>query len=550
MAIRFPRLRLRSRKRRCARESSDTSNRSVAGTATNDGNPSTGLMRSSNQRWAIPGNRTLNIVYLTSEAVPFAKTGGLADVCGTLPREVSELGHRCAVILPAFRSVHQADVAIETTDISFAIPMAPGRLIGGRLLKTKLPDSDVTVWLIDQPQYFDRPSLYGDVTGDYRDNAERFAFFCRAALAAIERLGDHVDIVHCNDWQTGLVPALIKATPESFPTVANAATLMTIHNMAYQGQFGSDAFPLTGLDWQYFNHESFEFYGHLNFLKTGIATADQVTTVSPRYAMEICTPQHGCGLDGVLASKGRLVTGITNGIDDQVWNPETDPKLSVRFSKSDWESGKAGNKLALQRDFELELSPEVPMIGLVGRLADQKGWDLILPVIEMHVKEHRPTQWMILGSGDPRIESQLRALAALAPQQVAARIGFDDALAHRIEAGADLFVMPSHYEPCGLNQMYSLRYGTIPVVTATGGLADTVVDTTAETIANETATGFHLRTMTPEGLDEAVGKSLHMRFHEKNNWNNLVERAMSADWSWRKSAFQYVDLYEKAVALK
>jgi starch synthase len=492
----------------------------------------------------------LNIVYLTSEAVPFAKTGGLADVCGTLPREVAALGHRCVVIMPAFRSIYRSGADIESTDISFAIPMAPRKLVGGRVLRSTLPGSDVPVWLIDQPQYFDRESLYGDTLGDYPDNAERFAFFCRAALAALGRMGIKPDVLHCNDWQSGLVPGLIEATPQAFPSCLDAATIMTIHNMAYQGQFAADAFPLTGLDWVHFNHTRFEFYGHLNFLKTGIATADMVSTVSPRYAMEICTPAHGCGLDGVLKSKGNRVVGITNGIDATVWNPATDVKLPARYDASNWQDGKTANKRSLQADFGLDRSDDVPLIGLVGRLAEQKGWDLILPVIQRHVLERRPTQWIVLGSGDGWIETQLKHLAAEAPQQIAVHVGFHDALAHRIEAGSDLFVMPSHYEPCGLNQLYSLRYGTVPIVTATGGLADTVVDTTAETLANGTATGFHLHEFSPQGLDDALGRALNLRYHEKKIWENLVRRAMAADWTWRKSALQYVELYEEAISLR
>jgi starch synthase len=266
--------------------------------------------------------------------------------------------------------------------------------------------------------------------------------------------------------------------------------------------------------------------------------------------VEIQTPEHGCGLDGVLGSKGGCVTGITNGIDQTDWDPATDVKIPIKFDQSDWETGKTANKRSLQKEFGLELSDDIPMFGLVGRLAEQKGWDLILPIIERHVREARPTQWMILGSGDKAIERDLTSLANQAPHQVAAHIGFHDALAHRIEAGADFFVMPSHYEPCGLNQLYSLRYGTIPIVTATGGLADTVVDTTAETLENETATGFHLYDFSPQGLDDAIGRALHLRYHEKKNWKNLVERAMSSDWSWRKSASRYIELYENALALK
>ncbi|MEM6469781.1 MAG: glycogen synthase GlgA [Planctomycetota bacterium] len=491
----------------------------------------------------------MNIVYLTSEAVPFAKTGGLADVCGTLPRDVASLGHRCAVILPAFRSIFRSGVPVEATDISFAIPMMDGKLIAARLLKSRLPGSTVPVWFIDQPQYFDREGFYGDSMGDYSDNAERFAFYCRASLAAVERLGMDVDIVHCNDWQSGLVPALIKATPKSFPNCAKAATILTIHNMAYQGQFGAGAFPLTGLGWEHFLPESFEFYDHLNFLKAGIATADRVTTVSPRYAMEICTPEHGCGLDDVLRSRGLDVDGIINGIDPKIWNPAIDRHLDVNFDIEDWQTGKNANKESLQMTRGLEVNQDVPMVGLVGRLADQKGWDLILPVISRHVAESRPVQWVILGSGDPRIEEELRRLSNAAPHQVAVYLGFDEGLAHRIEAASDLFVMPSHYEPCGLNQLYSLRYGAVPVVNPTGGLADTVVNTNAESIANETATGFHLGEVSPKGLDEALGAALHIRYHQKKIWENIVKRGMSQDWSWRKSASRYVALYEDAASL-
>jgi starch synthase len=499
---------------------------------------------------ATGGVGLVNIIYLSSEAVPFAKTGGLADVCGTLPREVAALGNQCAVVMPAFRQIARSGIEIESTDISFAVPMAAKKLVGGRLLKGYLPDSEVPVWLIDQPQYFDRESLYGDSSGDYPDNAERFTFFCRAALAAISRVCDRVDILHCNDWQTGLVPALLRATPNEFPVLSEAVTMMTIHNMAYQGQFPAEAFRWTGLDWKYFNHHSFEFYGQLNFLKAGIVTSDYVTTVSPRYAAEICTPEHGCGLDSVLASKGTHVTGITNGIDISTWDPATDRKLPVHYDIDHWQEGKAANKRSLQQEFGLGESDEVPLIGLVGRLAGQKGWDLILPVIRRHVEERRPTQWIILGSGEQRFEKPLLELAEKAPDQVAVHIGFHDALAHRIEAGADLFVMPSHYEPCGLNQLYSLRYGTVPVVTATGGLADTVQDTTAETIANQTATGFHLHEISPQGLDEAIGRALNLRYHQKKNWEDLVRRAMSTDWSWRRSASQYLELYEDAISLK
>ncbi|TWT65826.1 glycogen synthase GlgA [Crateriforma conspicua] len=501
----------------------------------------------------------MNIVYLTTEAVPFAKTGGLADVCGALPSRVAAKGHRCAIVMPAFRSIRQCGLPIETTDISFALPMGPKSLVGGRLLKSQLPGSgiagaDVPVWFIDQPKYFDRESLYGTAAGDYPDNAERFAFFCRAALAALSRIGWSLDVVHCNDWQTGLVPALMRAGQgsaghEPMPWTSRTATVFTIHNLAYQGSFDADAYPFTGLDWAQFQPESFEFFGRLNFMKAGIVTADAVTTVSPRYAKEIRTPEHGRGLDEVLRGIDDRVSGIINGIDGRVWEPTTDPMIPHNYGVDDWAEGKWQNKWSLQQQFGLFEDRDLPLIGLVGRLADQKGWDLILPVLKQHLAEDRPTQWIVLGSGDPAIEVELQRLHAAYSGRFALHIGFSNELAHRIEAGSDLFLMPSHYEPCGLNQLYSLRYGTVPIVTPTGGLADTVVDASEEALGDGTATGFHVDAFEPWALDQAIGRALHMRYHEPENWKNIVETGMKQDWSWRKSADRYVELYERLISL-
>ena len=492
----------------------------------------------------------MNIAYLTTEAVPFAKTGGLADVCGTLPSRVSALGHDAAIIMPAFRSVHHGGLPVEPTEISFAIPMSPRKLIGCRLLKSVIPGGSVPVWFIDQPQYFDRDYLYGTPAGDYSDNAERFAFFCRAAIQAISRIGGSPDVIHCNDWQTGLVPALIQSDPAIGVPLKNAATVMTIHNLAYQGQFPAQAFEWTGLGWEHFRHTSFEFYSQLNFLKTGIVTADMVTTVSPRYSQEIRTLHHGCGLDGVLQSVTDRLVGITNGIDQTVWNPATDPRLSANYDLASWREGKWVNKQSLQHQFGLEVSNEVPLIGLIGRLAAQKGWDLILPVLRWHLEEDRATQWIVLGSGEPRFEEELRELAHRFPSRFALHLGFSDELAHRIEAGSDIFVMPSHYEPCGLNQLYSLRYGTVPIVTPTGGLADTVVDCTETTLADGTATGFYVKTSVPAALDEAIGRALNLRYHHPSKWTQIVETGISQDWSWARSAKEYESLYVRSIALK
>jgi len=493
----------------------------------------------------------VNIVYLTTEAVPYAKTGGLADVCGTLPSRVAALGHRAAIIMPAFRSVHESHAGVEPTDISFAIPMSPRKLVGCRLLRGRLPcANDVPVWFIDQPQYFDRESLYGTATGDYPDNAERFSFFCRAAIQAMQRIGWSIDIVHCNDWQTGLVPTLLDADKKLPSSLRDSATLMTIHNLAYQGNFPKSEFPWTGLDWMHFNQNEIEFYDRVNFLKTGIASADRITTVSPRYAEEIQTAEHGCGLESVLQNAADRVSGITNGIDQSIWNPKTDTKLAANYDLRSWQQGKQANKCSLQQQFALEQNDAIPLIGLVGRLAEQKGWDLILPVLRWHLSEHRPTQWIVLGSGDAQYEHELRELEKEYPNQFALHIGFSDVLAHRIEAGSDVFVMPSHYEPCGLNQLYSLSYGTIPIVTPTGGLSDTVVDCRDETLADGTATGFYVREITPHGLDNAIGRALYLRYHNPQHWLQLIETGMAQDWSWRKSAMEYESLYAKTLTLK
>ena len=428
--------------------------------------------------------------------------------------------------------------------------MSARKLVGCRLLRSRLPDADVPVWLIDQPQYFDRPGLYGTSEGDYPDNAERFAFFCRAAIQAIRRIGWTVDIVHCNDWQSAIVPALMAADPHPQPWMRRAAALLTIHNLAYQGQFPADAFAWTGLDWSHFNSDEFEFHNQINFLKTGIITADAVSTVSPRYAAEIRTPQHGCGLEGVLDYVSDRMIGITNGIDQNIWNPQTDEQLAQNYDLETWREGKVANKRALQSRLHLERADELPLIGLVGRLAEQKGWDLILPVLRWHLTGNRPTQWVVLGSGDAGLETALSDLARDFPHRLAVHVGFDDGLAHQIEAAADLFLMPSRYEPCGLNQLYSLRYGTVPIVTETGGLADTVVDCTPRTLTDRTATGFYLSEHDPAALDVAIGRALELRYHHPLQWAQLVETGMSQDWSWAKSATQYVELYEKTLALK
>lgn len=510
----------------------------------------------------------MDIIFLSTEAVPFAKTGGLGDVCGSLPTALAQRGHRVALIMPAFASIHRSGLAIEPTELSFAIPIRDA-IVGARLLRAELPGGEhpVEVYFIDQPRYFDRPGLYGDAQGDYADNCERFAFFGRAALEAIRCLQRPVQIVHCNDWQTGLVPAYMALKQPAYDWMKQARSIFTIHNLAYQGQFWHWDFPLTGLDWKYFHPDALEFYGHLNFLKSGIVFADTITTVSPTYAREIQTPDFGCGLDPLLRSRGDSLRGIINGIDDQLWNPATDKHLRLpggaeaadagegvagepgNYDVRNWQTGKALQKGWLQETFGLETNPALPLIGLIGRLADQKGWDLVIEVLRWHLEQQRPVQWVILGTGEQRYHEGLSELAQQHRRMFGLKLGFSDPLAHRIEAAADLFLMPSRYEPCGLNQLYSLRYGTVPIVTATGGLADTVVDATAETLANGAATGFHVPQFSATALDATVGRALRLWAHEKKTWKNLVETGMNQDWSWRRSAAQYEALYVEALSL-
>lgn len=532
----------------------------------------------------------LDIVFLSTEAVPFAKTGGLGDVCGALPATLASRGHNVCLIMPAFASIYSSGIAIRKTDISFAIEIR-GRIVGARLLAADLPGvpqpeatatqaaqpGRATVYFIDQPQFYDRPGLYGDSSGDYSDNCERFAFFCRAALLAISRLQTHVDIVHCNDWQTGLVPAYMALRFESHAWMERAKSVFTIHNLAYQGQFWHWDFPLTGLDWQHFTPDGLEFYGGINFLKAGIQFADRLTTVSPTYAEEIQTAQHGCGLDPLLRSRSEVLSGITNGIDDQAWNPATDRYLRLtsgpadtgvgsmdddstfhadrelppgNYDQATWQAGKAMQKRRLQEEFGLTVDPNLPLVGLVGRLADQKGWDLIIEVLGRHLRENRPVQWAILGTGEKRYHVALAELAESHPHQFGLRLAFSDAVAHQIEAAADIFLMPSRYEPCGLNQLYSLRYGTVPVVTATGGLVDTVTDATPENLAKGLATGFHVADYTADQLDQVLGEALRIRYHEPETWQKIVATGMSQDWSWRHVASQYEELYAGALSLK
>ena len=484
----------------------------------------------------------MNVVLAASEAVPFAKTGGLADVAGALPRALQTLGVRCSLVMPGYARALTAARSLEDTGVRIAIPML-GRPIEGFVRKTKLPGSDVDVYLIDQPIFYGREGLYGARGTDYPDNCARFVYFSRAVVEVVRLLDLRPDVIHCNDWQTGLVPVYINEWyRRQVPAFARIGTLMTIHNMAYQGSFWHLDMPLTGLDWSLFNPNRLEAWGRLNFLKAGLVDADLLNTVSPTYAREICTPEFGCGLDGVLRERAADLYGIVNGIDPNVWSPSRDPLIACNYDASSVDRKKSNCKSLLQRRAGLPERPDVPLLAQIGRLDPQKGWDLIAGVADDLLT--RDVQLVVLGTGNVEYQDLIGHLAARYPEKVRAFFEFSDPLAHQIEAGADIFLMPSRYEPCGLNQLYSLAYGTVPVVRATGGLADTVVDANEKTLAEGTATGFAFTEASPHALRGAIDRALRL-YADPPAWLALVRNGMTQDWSWDRSAGEYLRLYEE-----
>ena len=503
----------------------------------------------------------LKLLLAASEVVGFAKTGGLADVAGALPRALARRGHDCAIIMPLYRSTRSGKVPLEPTPHTFTVPIGL-RSVSGRLWRSTLPNSSIPVYLVEQPHYFERDDpahgrgLYqfkhadGTKT-DYPDNCERFVFFCRAILEALPLLDFWPDVLHANDWQTSLVPVYLKEVYRRLLVSAlrtryeRIHTLLTIHNLAYQGLFWHYDMPLTGLDWKLFNYEKLEFYGHLNFLKAGIVFSDLINAVSPTYSREIQTPYYGCGLQGVLSQRSRSLFGIMNGVDYGDWNPATDPNLAANYDPGTVTQGKPLCKAALQEHYNLPQQPRTPLLSVVARLVDQKGVDLILGAAPALLADG--VQLVVLGEGNPVYHTMLLELRERYPNQVGLTLGFSETLAHQIEAGADIFLMPSIYEPAGLNQLYSMKYGTVPIVRATGGLADTVVDCTAGTFAAGTATGFSFLAQTAETLLETVQCALDMYRHHPDQWLQLMRTGMQQDWSWDRSAAEYENLFVSLV---
>lgn len=484
----------------------------------------------------------MKVLFATSEAVPFATTGGLGDVCGSLPFALCELGHDVRVILPAYRCIRYAGRDIRPLGLEFIVPVG-SKTVSGRILECR--SDPVTFYFVQQDYYYDRDALYSVHGQDYADNCERFVFFSRAVMEAMRLLDFYPDILHAHDWQTGLVPAYLKIEYAHSPLYRSIGSVFTIHNMAYQGRFWHWDMLLTGLDWKYFNWEQMEAYGQLNLLKTGIVFADAVSTVSPRYAEEIQTPQFGAGLEGVIRTKRHVLWGILNGVDYSTWNPATDPHLPVRFDVNTVWQNKPFCKAALQSEMGLPQRPNVPLFGMIGRLTHQKGFDLVKEILPEWL-ERKDAQWVILGTGDTELEKAFRELAERFPEKLAVRFDFCLPLAHRIQGGADMFIMPSRFEPCGLAQLQGLKYGTIPVVRAIGGLADTIVDYSPETLAAGTANGFVFQDETPQALAEALDRAC-AAYAQQEVWRRLVDIAMRQDWSWARSAPRYVEMYETVI---
>jgi len=474
----------------------------------------------------------LRVLLCTSEAVPFAKTGGLADVAGALPPALAKLGHDVRLALPKYAEI---DPKITSEPVGRVFDV----LIGGKPVSVSVEQSDdlpgVLTYLVNCPEYFDRAGLYG-----HPDDPERFGLFCLAILQFIKSSDWRPDVIHCNDWQTALIPVNLKTRYAEDPVLSKIGTVLTIHNLAYQGMFEPAALEAIGLDRSLFTVDGLEFYGHANFLKGGLLFADVLNTVSKTYAQEIQTTEYGERLDGVLAGRRADLYGILNGVDYVEWDPATDRFIAANYDARNL-GAKAANKAALQRRYGLAERGEAPLFGLVSRFAGQKGLDILAEVLPHFLQLE--AQFVLLGTGEPHYEELLSSLAKRFPDKMGVSLAFDNPLAHLIYAGSDMFLMPSRYEPCGLGQIISLRYGTIPVVRSTGGLADTITDFKPET---REGNGFAFEDYSAAALMGAMARGM-MSFGAKPLWSRLIQNAMACDFSWDRSAREYQDLYRRAV---
>ena len=482
------------------------------------------------------GPAPLKVLFVASEIAPFRKTGGLADVAGALPRALRQRGIDVRVVMPLYQGIPWN--TLERLDGMLSVPMYFGQARAGVRLG-HLPGSDVPVYFIEYNRFFDRPHLYGPPGQAYPDNLERFSFLSRASLEACKTLGFIPDVIHANDWQTALVPVYVNTVEWSKP-LHGAGTVFTIHNLAYQGNFESGALFITGLGSQHYNSFEFEHFGDMNLMKAAIRHSNILSTVSPTYAREIQTSAYGFGLDGELALRSHDLRGVLNGIDTYEWNPAQDPYIAAPFSADDI-AAKAKCKASLQQQLGLPVRPDVPVFGVVGRLTPQKGFDVLAHAADRILAWD--LQMILLGNGDPEAERFFSHLAAVRSDRFRAFIGFDEGLAHRIEAGADFLLMPSRFEPCGLNQMYSQRYGTLPIVRGTGGLLDTV---SSYDQSNGNGTGFIFWDLSPGAIADTVGWALSTYFDRPQHIASMRKRAMQQDFSWDRAAADYERIYLEA----
>lgn len=482
----------------------------------------------------------MKILVVASEVAPFAKTGGLADVTGSLPKEIKRIGHDVRIIIPYYKAVEKGGFAVRKGRKNVEVELG-GAMHKGLLRQTSL--ADIPVYLLENKEFFNRDFLYGTPSGDYPDNAGRFAFFCRGVLDILKKMDFRPDVIHCHDWQTALIPILMKNEFNKESFFEKTAVLFTIHNLAYQGLFPLEALAEMGLDSSYFTMERLEYYGMVNLMKGGILAADLINTVSTTYCTEMQTPEHGCGLDGVLQMRRDDLSGILNGLDYTEWDPATDRHIVKNYSSSA-PAGKAANKKELQKLLGLEQKKDIPLLGMVSRLTEQKGVDLLAELLPHFEAEN--LQLVVLGTGDERYIKLLQDFQRHGAKNVSLNIGFKPELSPMIYAGSDMFLMPSRYEPCGLGQLIALRYGAVPVVRKTGGLTDTIYDFRDGT---EEPNGFNFEEYTAEAFWDAVLRAVNV-FRDKAAWGKIVRRGMSGDFSWQRSAEKYEELYLRAVAKK
>jgi starch synthase len=484
----------------------------------------------------------LRVLFVTPEAVPFAKTGGLADVAGALPKSLQALGCEIKLIMPYYRMVKDSGLPHQYLGEKIEVPLGYEK-IKADIYQGHL-DRDIPVYFIGREEFFDRPHLYGTAKGDYFDNAERFIFFSKAVLLFCQHLKFSPDIIHHHEWQTGLVPAYMKSLYRDDPLFCRTAAVFTIHNIAYQGLFKREKFWLTGLPEEMYNPEGIEFWERVNFMKAGIVYADVINTVSKKYSEEIQTAEYGYGLEGILRKRRNSLYGILNGVDYGDWDPAHDPHLIARYDLRDL-SGKRECKKDLLKEFHLPSSLEnAPLLGMISRLADQKGFDLLMEILEELFA--LDIGFVLLGTGEQKYHNLFTRVAHTYPQKAGIRIAYDDRLAHKIEAGADFFLMPSKYEPCGLNQIYSLKYGTIPIVRATGGLDDTISHYDP---VSKKGNGFKFTRYEAKAFLNTTREAIRF-YSQPEHWKQLLRNAMTADFSWKKSAEAYLQLYRKALEEK